>query len=356
MLETMSLPPGVAINQANIGTTIRPSSTALLVIDSEDRYNDFVAKRNSQPGQYNYNPYNFVISKNQSIMNGFFTRLAVTEIVFPWAIPNINEKTGSIYVVYNGVKYLISFNNTYASGQPLLAVGFYTPNQLAVALQAAVRYVSGSTTFQMKYGYAYKTTNTLSYVENIPAFEYSTGNTDTVYFLPLDYQSSSYPYPTTTRQLYDLLGFNTADNSTPGVNVSYGNPTYAPAIKYVDIICPTLVYNQALKDTSSAAISQDSLCRVYLANADNSTNEVFTATDISGSGHEFCPPGCAPTSLYRQFNVPKYIQWVPNQPVAGSLVFQVLDDQGQILDPSTYTSLVNGQPLDWQMSLLVSEN
>jgi hypothetical protein len=208
----------------------------------------------------------------------------------------------------------------------------------------------------MKYGYGYLTNNTLSYIENIPAFEYSTGNTDTVSFSPLPYNSSEYPYPSTTRQLFDLLGFNSSDNSVAGVNVSYGNPTYAQAIKYIDIVCPTLTYNQDLKDTSSAPVSQDSLCRLYLANADNGTNQVLTSTDISGSGSTFTPPGCAPTTLYRQFNVPKYIQWVPNQPVAGSLVFQVLDDQGQILNPSIFTPLINGQPMDWHMSVLVSEN
>ena len=136
----------------------------------------------------------------------------------------------------------------------------------------------------------------------------------------------------------------------------YGNVTYCQAIKFVDIISPTLVYNQALKDTSSAQISQDSLCRLYLANADNSTNEILSPTDISGSGVDFCPPGCAPTTLYRQYNVPKYINWTPNQPVSGQLLFQVIDDQGQVLNPIDFETDYGALPLDWQMTLLVSEN
>jgi len=364
--------PGVPLNQQNIGQTIRPSSTALLTIDSEDRFNDFVQKRAAVPGSYNYSPYDFAITKNQAIMNGFFTRLAVTEVVFPWAIPNINIRTASIVVTYkNGASAAVTttilptstFNSGVYAGEAYFPIGFYTPAKLAARLQAALRDVTGFAGLDVTYGIDYNTySGTTGLGNNQPVFAVLTGSTtELISFQALPYNTSNYPYPSTTRQLFDLLGFDS--NSGTLADAVYGNPTFCQAIKYIDIVCPTLVYNQALKDTSSATISQDSLCRVYLANADNSTNEILTSSDISGSGVEFCPPGCAPTTLYRQFNVPKYINWVPNQPISGQLIFRVLDDQGQVLDPQLLTDLRIGNsvgypslPLDWQLSVLVSEN
>jgi len=368
----MSFPVGTPLNQQNIGTTIRPSSTALLTIDSEDRFTDFVQKRSAAPGTYNYSPYDFNITKNQAIMNGFFTRLAVTEVVFPWTIPNINIRTASIEVSWKigagavNTKIIVPtsvFSSGAFAGEAYFPIGFYTPAKLAARLQAVLIDVTGITQVEVTYGIDYATySGTTGLGNNQPVFAVLTGvTTDLISFAPLPYNSAVYPYPPTTRQLFDLLGFDTQAETL--ADVIYGNPTFCQAIKYIDIVCPTLVYNQALKDTSSASISQDSLCRLYLANADNSTNEILTSSDISGSGVEFCPPGCAPTTLYRQYNVPKYINWLPNQPVSGQLVFRVLDDQGQVLDPQFLTDLRIGSPvgypslpLDWQMTMLVSEN
>jgi len=371
----MSFAIGTPLNQQNIGTTIRPSSTALLTIDSEDRFTDFEKKRAARPGSYNYSPYNFNITKNQAIMNGFFTRLAVTEIVFPWAIPNINIRTASIRIFWkigaaDTQSYLLTPDSEFQEGtlvgEPYLPIGFYTPAQLAARLQLALEEITGFSALTVKYGYDEITYSSAikANPSNLPIFAVYTGDSTTphlISFLPLDANTSEYPYPSSTRQLFDLLGFDSTAELLSDIII--GNPTYCQAIKYVDIVCPTLVYNQALKDTSSAQHSEDSLCRIYLANADNSTNQLLTSSDISGSGSQFCPPGCAPTTLYRQFNVPKYINWIPNQPVSGQLVFRVLDDQGQVLDPQllvdvnvTSSTRYPSLPLDWQMTMLVSEN
>ena len=66
--------------------------------------------------------------------------------------------------------------------------------------------------------------------------------------------------------------------------------------------------------------------------------------------------GCAPFVIYQQYNNPKQIQWQPNQPVPGYLVFQVYD-VGDLLDSSAvYSANTSGQNEDWSMTLLVSEN
>ena len=59
------------------GTTIRQPATANLMIDSADR----------DEARYN-SPWDFQITKGQSILNGFFTRVGTTEVTLEWNIPN----------------------------------------------------------------------------------------------------------------------------------------------------------------------------------------------------------------------------------------------------------------------------
>ena len=361
--------PGVALNQQKIGTTIRPSSTALLTIDSEDRFKNYDERDAVLPGGYNYSPYDFTITKNQAIMNGFFTRLAVSEVVFPWAIPNINIRTCYIKIFWldgggNPQFFTLTptsiFTSGGLSGEVMLPVGFYRPAELAARLQIILRYVTSFGGFTVEYGYD---VGQFVYKANIPAFTFDAGEGN-VFALFRANSDNGYPYPNTTRQLYDLLGLTTNQVNPDGAQTLYSHPTYCQAIKYVDIVCPQLVYNQSLKDAASSTVVQDSLCRLYLANADNSQNMILTATDLSGADTKiFSPPGTVPTTIYRNFTTPKYISWTPNQPISGQLRFQVYDDQGFILDPDLLVNPFSAAstnepslPLDWQMTLLVSEN
>lgn len=306
--------------------TQRPPSSALLCIDSEDRYSDVPSSRVS-PTSVSQTPYDFTITKRESLMNGFFTRVGVSEVVFPWVIPNINPKTNRMRVSFNGNPPV----------QISITPGFYSPSALAAAIQVAVRAVNVAlNAFTITYG-----------ASGAPLFEYATNNATVVAFYPIVANSPGYSYDlTTTRQLFDVLGFN-ASNQLETTSY-FGGSTYCQAVRYIDIVCSQMTYNQALKDTMSQKIARDVLCRVYVGDAAGvqSTVPVSSAT--------FCPPGCAPTTIYKNFAVPKYIQWMPNQPVPGFLRFEVYDDQGVILteqDPGAYSAKT-----DWSMTMLVSEN
>jgi hypothetical protein len=329
-----------AIKGMKDATTSRPASSAILAIDSEDRFKDYVVARAAGDIGYNNSPYNFQISKNESMMNGFFTRLALTEVNFPWAIPNINVSTRDI-----GFEYQIGAN------PPLqLAVeidyGFFTPAEIAAAIELVITTFLPALGFQMKYAGA---PFGLGDAENIPIFSYTAGIGNSCCFLPLPANSVVYPYPATTKQLFDLLGF-TDDNTILGGGVSFGKFSYAQAIRYIDIVCNQLTYNQAVKDTMSQTITRDTLCRLYLGDGP------YTGTStVSPSDPDFCPPGCAPFTIYRQFTNPKFIRWMNDQPVQGNLQFEVFDDSGIRLDAVGAL----GQETDtanWSMTLLVSED
>jgi hypothetical protein len=198
---------------------------------------------------------------------------------------------------------------------------------------------------------------------NVPAFECDTDNSGTlIAFTPMTPNSTAYPYPANTVQLFDLLGFNL--NAVVGASVlqqTYtGGFTYCSPIRYVDIVCNQLTYNQALKDSMSQPIVRDTLCRVYL-NVPGTTQSTISCADAT-----FCPPGCAPTTIYRDFASPKRIQWLPNQPVPGYLSFQILDDTGAPLDesdpffvfesPEGATVTGSANKTDWSLTLQVTEN
>jgi len=294
--------------------TQRPTSTALLCIDSEDRFKDNLALRDPAVRAAS-TPFNFAITKNQSLMNGFFTRLGVTEVVFPWMIPNINEATKIV-----GFDYKIGVAPTVASSC-LLDLGFYTPSMIASAIQQEVRSQDAAlAAFTMTYGVD-------DAGAQAPVFLYNTNALGvTVRFYPLDSgDMGTIPQINIrSRQLFDLLGF-TNTQSTLAIN-GQGYQTFCQATRYVDIVCTQLTANQALKDTMSQVVARDVLCRVYVGDAQGVQSTTLPSSST------FCPPGCMPTTIYRNFSQPKQIQWIPNQPVPGYLKFEVFDDAGNPLD------------------------
>ena len=331
-------------NARQVAQTIRPPSTSLLTIDSEDRFSSYTQASASvlnDSQAVNTTPYNFEIQKNESLMNGFFTRVGISEINFPWGIPNINQKTDTMAVFWAGT--------TSGSSNVTIFPGFYKPSQLAATLQAAIRAVTGIATFNLTYG------NGVISDVNTPVFSYDTSDVgQLISFGPLAYNSADYPYPDTTKQLFHLLGFSDVNTVEVGRS-GQGGYTFCQYTRYVDICCFQLTNNQALKDQTSQTVARDMLARIYLGDANIPGN-------VDASGGSFCPPGCAPFTIHREYASPKQIQWIPNQPIPGRLVFQVFDDAGALLSEV----LPSGAPenayaeqagyLDWSMTLQVSEN
>jgi hypothetical protein len=335
-------------NARQVAQTIRMPSTALLTIDSEDRYDrggsaivDFFDQ-----SLIPTSAYNFTIRKNESLMPGFMTRLGVSEVVFPWTIPNINTKTNKIRIN--------SFTPSFFNENTIeLPQGFYTPAQLAATITDLVQACGDPqlVDFEMTYGQPVP-----GVVGTQPNFFWTTGSpTIAATFLPMIPNSAEYPWGENVRQLFQLLGQQDSVISAPS-DQNVGNFTLCQGIRYVDIVCNQLTNSQAQKDQTSQTIARDALCRIYVAGM--GTTQSTVQPDASG----FCPPGCAPTVLYRNFTMPKQIQWIPNQNIPGFLQFQVYDDNGDLLDEAISETvddifrLRGAGATDWSMTLLVSEN
>jgi len=321
-------------NSRQVAQTIRMPSTALLTIDSEDRYSSYAAARATPTS-----PYNFSISKSESLMAGFMTRIGISEVVFPFAIPNINAKTSQMNITYQ-----------IGAAPPVTQVftllpGFLSPAEIAAAIQADVRAINaGLSAFTMTYG-----------GNGATCFIYSVNNiANSVSFTPMVPNTAAYPYSAQSKQLFDILGF-TQINTVPSNLIVNGSPTFCQATRYMDIVCVQLTNSQSQKDQTSQAVARDMLCRIYLGDGGGTGQSTIQPGDPL-----FCPPGCAPMTIYRNFTMPKQIQWIPNQNIPGFLQFQVYDDAGDLLDASLPANgiIANYTPatLDWSMTMLVSES
>jgi hypothetical protein len=327
-------------NSRQVAQTIRPPSSAILAIDSEDRYKNYDEARVTASRT---SPYDFSITKNENLMAGFFTRLGVTEIVFPWSIPNINVKTNQILFSYQ-----LPPADPSSSLILIEPVGFYTPAQIAARIQSHVQALDVSlNTFAMRYGgggaSVFPSNNSA-----LPIFQYASGNPGVlVSFSPMPNNTAAYPFNNRTKQLFDMLGLDSFNTVLRTAAVS--NSTFCQAIKYVDIVSSQITNSQSLKDSMSQPSVRDTLCRVYVTDSTGTNQSTISPADPS-----FCPVGCAPITLYRNFATPKMIQWIPNQNIPGYLTFQVYDDSGELLYKTGVTNNDYGT-MDWQMTLLVTE-
>jgi hypothetical protein len=308
--------------------TVRPSSTAILAIDSADRYP-------AEPFEVSTftSPYDFQITRNQAILNGFFTRIALTEVVFPYYIPNINAYTNQLYYKINGGG-LLSIT---------LPKGFYTPDELAAAVQTLLQ-AGGLVAATVTY-------NALSLAPS--SFLIETNAVDTVQFLRGNTTSLPNSATSLTRfQLFDLMKLNDDDATD-----IFGGTTRCRYIEYVDVVCTQLTYNQDLKDSSSDPAPRDVLARIYLETENEQIAPVWNGAKAIIPA-AVAIPGTYPFTIYRQFKTPKQILWNRTQPV-GNLRFELFDNHGQALDSGLYAFdpvTGNAQMPDWRITLLVSEN
>jgi hypothetical protein len=319
--------------------TVRPSTTAVFGVDSDDRYKDYLTRR-VKPSY----PFSISISKNEALLNGFFTRLAVSEFRMYWTLPNIGAVWGNNTLTYYE-------EVTSAAHTITIPPGFYDLQTLMAVIEALVRADGFLTAF-------------IATANVNGSTSYGSGNTDTFYWVP----------PTTkTRTLYDMLNLvNTLPTPTAATTQQGGIANMKPT-DFVDVISPQLTLNQDLKDGSTAPTVRDMLVRIYLDDA----NRQFTRTqtnlfDASGNpaGHQvpqYTPDdgitGTSPFMLYRQFPYPKQVQWNNTQSL-GNLTFELYDDQGRSIQdlwnaiqaPTTPAGAFYANSFVWDMTLLITEN
>jgi hypothetical protein len=271
--------------------TIRQSSTANLMIDS---YNQQIF------GNPDFNPWDFQIRKNAALLNGFFTRIATTEVVLTWEQPNIEEDVNdefTVTVTSTGISYTVT-----------LPYGFYTVAQALDAIVDELNDAGTGLTWQI-FG-----TGATTALDASAAF--------TVPNIGLLATQLRLVEPTSTTTVYVASA-----------------PDLRP-YRYIDFVSADLTYNQDVKDASTSDTQPQVLCRWYFAWDEQPLIDTYGFPILMGY-----TPFCA----RRIFNPPKQIKWRPNQSI-GNLSFRVLGTSGEVIiyDDKTFSN--------WQMTLQVSEN
>jgi len=281
---------------------IREASTANLLIDSIDRLNPDGSEKNGESSA------NFTIQLNQSIMNGYFTRLAVSEVVLDWCVDNISAGAG---------------NNTFNVRVASTTYGAQLPDGQYTVQQALDQLVLSLATGSPG-GYVWTIVNSGTVPGN-KALHLAVSGTPTN---------------------FTILTGNLQTELNLQANVS-GNdfPMNCPLIlpyTYIDFVSNSLTYNQALKDATTNRISRNVLYRWYFAN-DN------VPQTLDSYGYPIFQ-GYQRFVIRRVLPFPKQIRWTSNQPI-GQLQFQVYSSQGTVITAAE----VAGGEMEWAMTLLVSE-
>ena len=246
--------------------TIRPSATALFGIDSDDRYGDYQQRRTNPTY-----PFRFNIQKNESLLNGFFKRLALTEFRLNWTLPNISSAWGNNVLTF---WYSNNPGTTAIVTTIIIPDGFYDINDLALELQNQIRSQTGLAFLV--------TTNTTSDV----TITFKAPSTYSMFF-----QSQG----TKNRELVDLLNVPSREvvpalaNQIPSNYFSFVIQSGVPnvrAMDYMDIVCSQLSYNQNLKDSTSAKVSRDMVARIYL---DDTTSSLAVVNTYNYNNTKYTP-------------------------------------------------------------------
>lgn len=282
---------------------LREASTANLLIDSTDRTSGSAA--------------DFLINLNASIMNGFFTRLAVAEVVLDWCVDNVSAETGNnsiIIAVDSGGGQSATKTITLPDGQYTIAQCL---DQIIVLL------------------------NTNPIPNTVFSLVAAPGGTKAIH-MTLSGSPSDFSIFSTNLAIELNIPTNEgiADNDFP-INC----PKLLP-YTYIDFVSDSLTYNQQLKDATTNEVSRNVLYRWTFA--------WDTPAPVDTYGYPIYQ-GYQRFVARRVLPFPKQIRWSANQPI-GQLKFQVISSQGVVLPgiPADGVPGVNGE-MEWSMTLLVSE-
>ena len=280
---------------AEKGVPIRQPSTANLMIDSFDR------KISTS------SPFAFDIIKNQSIMNGFFTRIGTTELVLEWRENNISNALQNTQIVIT------------QTGSPADTItvpsGLWTVYSALTYIVDALNTIHGAGTYVLD---ATNPNNLILTATGGATFVVAQGNLQNQLGLTVDVAPTA---------IMPILGADLRP------------------FRYIDFVCSQLTYNQELKDGSTNPVNKDVLARWYFD---------WDSPPTLDAGNQPIYMGYSNFSARRLFNPPKQIKWSGNQPI-GNLTFEVFGysmvyPNGVALSSIYPTSLSN-----WLMTLQVSE-
>jgi len=290
-------------------------------------------------------------------MNAYATRIGVSEVRFPYYIPNVNASNNKIWITaYNtlgtGSLYQITVNPGFYSGVSLATAltsiiqgaatyGSYTVLAGANAPFSLTSYPFFLFSSASQMIYDPTLSNTLGSI--LYAYNPSTGNPAVSATPPTEEEYNNNP------SLCSLMGFayQQVAGFTPALNITpfacrITTMTYTD---YIDIVSDKFNQYASARDGSSDSLFNRSLiCRLYLS-------------DEAGAGLDLTQP----FTIYRQFQNPKMVEWNKEASVDW-LDIALYDEYGELLPLPADVSVPGGGLIsggsypDFQITLLATQD
>lgn len=307
---------------ANSGGPIRLGQEYIISSASQPISNVLIGNYDNAAPKFN----DFLISSPAALIYGYIDRIVVTQIQLQYNIPTVCEGKNDTLV--------IEWNAGADNEEITIPFGFYTPDELAAAIEAVITNnvtlapLGITVTYDVKDGFFFSSANNIDFSFPSPSYLFSV----TPAYTPAEVNK--------ILKTYKLIGM-TVDNSetTNRPNqrsFQYPSFLYTP---YIDFYSDVLTNYQTIKDNNTSIAKPKGLvARILLSGAGNL--QLTTDTTALGS---------APFVMTADLNNPKVIKWSPDVAVP-SIDFQLRDCYGELIPG--YTEKF---PTEFQMTLLCIE-
>lgn len=306
------------IGGENPGVPQRPPASAYMLVDSLDRYGKFYPNENNFTSSSDWK-----LNFQTPVIQGYFTRLCLTQVNFNWNIP-------TILFNYNDLMLISVLNTPDADLQTItLSPGFYTPTTLAAQIQSKC-----VTAFP-------NSSITCVWDPLLGCFTLATGVVGGFIGIIGNTAPSGSSVIMRRVRCLQTLGFANVAISGPNPtdNSVSGNCPTMLATRFVDICSSFLTKYQRVKDGTTLVMSprQDMICRLFAVAPNTRYN--ITANDS---------PGSTPFTIVQDMNNPKFFKWSPDETIS-NFDIEVRDEYGEILPvQQSFCS-------EYQLTFMVSE-
>lgn len=333
----------------NPGQPIRQPAVSILTIDTADRRifdADGFRVDTTSPNQ-------IYINRQQTLMNGYITRIALTELNIEWNAPNVIESgacKNNTLLFERGSTTDGPVVDSYTLSVP---ERFYTPNELAAYIQ-----------YKLNLDAVFGASNWYCLYNSNQNAGFAIGRPTTGVFFRIRPQNQN-----SRDDLCNLMGFTTMPSQFYYAIV--GSYAYTP---YFDIVSSQLTKKQNVNDSgTSNTTGRNLLARIYLNQSGFTERSDLTEVTLNPTPTPPGPPqnaktpiiGCRPFALHVEFQSPKQIYWDTKEFV-NAIDLTLYDYKGRVLyaqnqgAASVRTSAGNvfavaGDSSEFQLTLQVTE-
>lgn len=331
------------------GTPIRPPATAVLTVDTADRLKFDASGYAIQPSAVN----NLYINTQQTVVQGYFTRLALTELNMNWNIPNVNARNNTITLeLYDGV-----------GGSTIITCSvdemFYDCDDLASAVQDSIQTAVATlpAPYPARYG-------------NIEC-EYSVGTASflikNVGVLPVAEFLIVPRNRGASDDLCNMMGFGAIPAGTAPQPRWYGGFASMQYTPYFDIVSRQLTKKQNVNDNSTSTnTGRNLLARIYVSEEGITTVPILAPVLVSP--YTALVPtmlGCRPFTIHREFTTPKQIYWDTKEFInvidltlidyKGNILYEVPTQVLPSIPPIPASESLGTGNANWQLTFQITE-